>query len=136
MNRLPLIAIVSIPMFAFAALGQETVAKPGGAAQDSLPTAEEQMRVLNEKLDLTAKQQSRIKPILQRLHEATQSIMEDQNLSRDERLAKVRPHRQMADKKIREILSAEQKKKLDQYERGPHPEMHGTLSGTPKPPVQ
>jgi hypothetical protein len=28
-------------------------------------------------------------------------------------LAKVRPHRQLADKKIREILSAEQKEKLD-----------------------
>lgn len=136
MNRLPLIAIVSLPMFTFAALGQETAAKHGGAAQDSLPTAEEQMKVLSEKLDLTAEQQIKIKPILRRLHEATEKIIEDQTLSRDERLAKVRPHRLLADQKIREILSAEQKKKLDQYELGPHPEMHGTLSGTPKPAVQ
>jgi len=62
--------------------------------------------------------------------------MQDQNLSREERLAKVRPQRQMADKKMREVLSDEQKKKLDQYEQGPHQEMHGTLSGTPKPPAK
>jgi hypothetical protein len=136
MNRLPLIAIVSIPMFAFSPLGQDTAAKHGGAAQDSLPTAEEQMKALNGKLDLTAEQQIKIKPILQELHAATQSIMEDQTLSRDERLVRVRPHRRLADRKIREFLSAEQKKKLDQFELGPHQELHGTLSGTPKPPVQ
>ncbi len=55
--------------------------------------------------------------------------MQDQKLSREERLAKVRPQRQMANKKMREVLSDEQKKKLDQYEQGPHQEMHGTLSG-------
>jgi hypothetical protein len=136
MNRLSLIAIVSIPMFALAALGQQTAAQHGAAAQDSLPTAEEQVKVLTEKLDLSAEQQVEIKPIVQQLHEATQSIMDDQTLSRDQRLAKVRPQRRLADKKIREILSAEQKKKLDQYEQGPHPEMHGTLSGTPTPPAQ
>lgn len=129
MNRIFLTPIVSISMFAIAVLAQET---HGGAAQDSLPAAEEQMKVLNQKLDLTAEQRIKIKPIVQQLHEATETIIEDQTLSRDERLAKVRPHRLMADKKIREILSAEQKKKLDQYEAGPHPEMHGTLTGTPK----
>jgi hypothetical protein len=42
----------------------------------------------------------------------------------------------VTDKKMREILSDDQKKKLDQYEQGPHPEVHGTLSGTPKPPAR
>ena len=64
------------------------------------------------------------------------NVMQDQSLSREQRLAKVRPQRQMADKKMRAILSDEQRKKLDQYEQGPHGEMHGTLSGTPKPPAQ
>ena len=119
MNRTPLIATISICVFAFAALGQQPAAKPGGAAQESLPTVEQQLKVLNEKLDLTAAQQTKIKPILEQLHEVTQTVMEDQTLSRDERLAKVRPQRQIADKKIRDILNAEQKKKLDQYEQGP-----------------
>jgi Spy/CpxP family protein refolding chaperone len=132
MNRLPIITIVNLLMFAFAALGQEA----SGEGQGGLPTAEEQLKVLTEKLDLTAGQQIKIKPIVRHLHDATQRLMGDQTLSNDERLSKVRPHRLLADEKIREILTAEQKKKLDEYELGPHPEMHGTLSGTPKPAVQ
>lgn len=66
--------MASISMLAFAALGQETAVRHGGAAEDGLPTAEEQLRVLSEK--------------------------------------------------------------LDRYELGPHPEMHGSLSGTPNRPVQ
>jgi len=41
-----------------------------------------------------------------------------QKLSREERLAKVRPQRYKADKQIREILSDSQKKKLDHTCRG------------------
>ena len=76
--------------------------------------------MLNQKLDLTAGQQAKIKPILQHLHDTTENVIEDHTLSREERLAKVRPQRRMADKKMREILSDEQQKKLDQYEKGPH----------------
>ncbi len=108
----------------------------GGKAQDSLPSGEEQLKVLSEKLNLTAGQQAKIKPILQHLHDATENVIKDDNLSHQERLANVGPQRRMADKKMREILSDEQKKKLDQYEKGPHQEMHGTLSGTPKAPAR
>lgn len=103
---------------------------------DSLPSVQEQLKVLSEKLDLTAGQQAKIKPILQHLHDITENVIQNHTLSHEERLAKVGPQRQMADKKMREILSDEQKKKLDQYEKGPHPEMHGPLSGTPKPPAR
>ena len=136
MKRIPLIAVMSFSMFANAALAQRSAAKPGGEAQDSLPTVEEQLKVLKEKLGLSAKQQAKVRPILQQLHDATENVMQNQSLSREQRLAKVRPQRQMADKKMRAILSDEQGKKLDQYEQGPHGEMHGTLSGKPKPPAQ
>jgi Spy/CpxP family protein refolding chaperone len=115
-RRFFLIAIVSVAVFAAAGLGQ-----------NSVPTAEQQMKVLEEKLDLSAEQQVKIKPILEQLQEAIRDIAEDQTLSRDERLAKARPHRLAADKKIREVLSAEQKKKLDQVEAEPHPELHGAF---------
>ena len=65
MKRIPLIAIMSISMFARVALAQRSAAKPGSEAQDSLPPVEEQLKVLNEKLGLTAKQQAKVKPILQ-----------------------------------------------------------------------
>lgn len=136
MKRIPLVAMMSISMLAIGALAQQPAATPGSGAQESLPAVQVQLGVLNEKLDLTAGQQAKIKPILQHLHDITENLMQDDTLSHQERLAKVRPQRQVADKKVREILSDEQKKKLDQYENGPHPEMHGTLTGTPKPPAR
>jgi len=125
---------MSISMFANAALAQQSAAKPGSEGQDSLPPVEEQLKVLNEQLGLTAKQQSKVKSILQHLHDTTENVMKNQTLSREQRLAKVRPQRQMADEKMRPILNDQHRKKLDQYKQGPHAEMHGTLSGTPKAP--
>jgi Spy/CpxP family protein refolding chaperone len=145
MNRIRLLAIGAILIFALSAAGQQTAPSNGGPKeahdQDGtprgrVPTAEEQLKVLTAKLDLTSDQQARITPILQELRDATQKIVEDKSLSREERLAKVRPHRYKADKQIREILSDDQKKKLDQYEQGPHPEMHGDLSGGTAAPPQ
>ena len=136
MQRILLVAMMSIPMLAIGAFAQPSAATPGSGTGDSLPSVDEQMKVLDEKLNFTAGQQAKIKPILQHLHDITENVIQDHTLSHEERLAKVGPQRQMADKKMREILSDEQKKKLDQYEKGPHPEMHGTLSGTPKPPAR
>jgi Spy/CpxP family protein refolding chaperone len=144
MNRIRLLAIGAILIFAMTAAAQQTATGPGGtdkdehgqrAAQGDVPTVGQQLKVLTEKLDLTGDQQARITPILQELHDATQKLVQDKSLSREERLAKVRPQRYKADKQIREILSDDQKKKLDQYLQGPHSEMHGNLSGaTSSPP--
>jgi hypothetical protein len=60
--------------------------------------------------------------------------MQDENMSREERLGNVRARRIKADKKIREILNDDQKKKLDQLEQEPHPELHGNLNGATPPP--
>ncbi len=136
MNRL--LAIATMLIVALTAPAQQTAIRPGGTdkeeraqrgAQDGVPTVESQLKVLTEKLDLTSDQQARIKPILQELHDATLKLVRDKSLSHEERLAKVRPQRYKADKQIREFLSDDQKKKLDQYLQGPHSEMHGNLSG-------
>jgi len=104
------------------------------AAQDDVPIVGQMLKVLTEKLDLTGDQQARITPILQELHDTQQKLVQDKSLSREERLAKVRPQRYKADKQIREILTDDQKRKLDQYLQGPHPKTHGKLSGTTPPP--
>jgi len=130
---------------ALTAPAQQTATGPGGTdkdergqrgAQDDVPTVETRLKVLTEKLDLTGDQQAKVKPIIQEMNDATQKLVLDKSLSREERLAKVRPQRYKADKLIREILSDDQKKKLDQYLHGPHGEMPGNLSGaTPPPPA-
>ncbi len=146
MNRFHSAAFGIILIFALNVAAQQTATAPGSAgngkqgqlrAQDNVPSADEQLKVLTTKLDLTDGQQAKIKPILQSLHDATVKISRDQSLSRDERLSRVRPLRYRAHDQIGEILNDQQRKKLEQYMQGPHPEMHGKLSGatsSPQPP--
>jgi hypothetical protein len=138
MNRFRSLAIGTMLSCALATPAQQAANAAGATdkneqgqmgTQGSVPTVDEQLKVLTIKLDLSADQQARIKPILQELHDATLKVVQDQSLSREERLARVRPQRYKANEQIREILNDDQKKKLDQYLQGPHPEMHGNLTG-------
>jgi Skp family chaperone for outer membrane proteins len=94
-----------------------------------VPSVATQLKALTQNLDLTADQQQNIKPILEGLHDGTVKLVDNENLSADERLKQVQPLRLKADQKIRAILTDDQKRKLDQYEGAPHPELHGNLSG-------
>ena len=123
MNRLRLLAVGTILMFALTTVAQQ--ATPSA----SVPAAEGQLKFLAAKLDLTSGQQEKIKPILQELHDATVKLVHDENMSREERLDKVKDSRFAADKKIRAILNDDQKQKLDELEHEPHPELHGDPGG-------
>jgi hypothetical protein len=137
MNRIRVLAIGSMFLIPPAMLGQQTAptGEPAkGAAQGVvLPGVGDQLKVLTRKLDLSVDQQPKVKTILLDLHDASLKLMQDESASQEELLSKVRPLRMDADKKIREILSDDQKKKLDQYLQGPHSEMHGNLSGATPP---
>jgi Spy/CpxP family protein refolding chaperone len=134
MNRIRLLAIGSMLLIAPAMLAQQTAQTGGpakGAAQGvGLPDVGDQLKALTQKLDLSVDQQPKVKTILQELHDASLRLMQDENTSQDELLSKVRPLRMNADKKIREILTNDQKKKLDLYLQGPHSEMHGNPHGS------
>jgi hypothetical protein len=145
MTRFHLLAFGTILIFALNVPAQQAATAPASAdksgqgqpsMQDDVPSADDQLKVLTIKLDLTGDQQAKIKQILQGVHDATVKISQDESLSREERLARVRPFRYNARDQIRELLDDEQKKKLDVYMQGPHPEMHGNLSGattSPRP---
>jgi len=137
MNRTRLLAIGSMLLIASGVLAQQTAAtgEPAkGAAQSLvLPDVGDQLKVLTQKLDLSADQKPKVKTILQELHDASLRLMQEENTSQEELLSKVRPLRMNADKKIREILSHDQKQKLDLYLHGPHSEMHGNLHGATPP---
>ena len=137
MNRFRLLAIGSMLLIAPGMLAQQTAptGEPAkGAAQGVLlPDVGDQLKVLTRKLDLSVDQQPKVKTILQELHDASLKLMQGESTSHEELLSKVRPLRMNADKKIREILSDDQKKKLDQYLQGSHAEMHGNLSGATPP---
>ena len=97
------------------------------SAQSGVPSADEQLKILTARLVLSGDQQSKMKRILDDLHDNTVKIVQEPGLSHEERLAKVRPLRYKARDQMRAILNDEQKQKLDEYLQGPHPEMHGSL---------
>jgi len=132
MNRIRFVAIGTVLIFTLTTVAQQTATNTGNSAKSGLATTEEQLKVLTEKLALTGDQQTKIKPVLQHLHDATVKLIADKSLSREERLDKARPQFYEADQKIRAVLNEDQKKKLDQFEQEPHPEMHGSLSEAPR----
>jgi Spy/CpxP family protein refolding chaperone len=123
-NQIRSLAMGSLLLFALTAVAQQPAVAPNG-----VPTVEAQMKLFSDHLELTADQQARVKPILEELHDGTVRLVEDQNLSRDQRLEQVQPLRLNADRKIREVLTGDQKRKLDQLEQEPHAELHGDLHG-------
>jgi Spy/CpxP family protein refolding chaperone len=134
MKQIRILTTVIALLFATGTFAQSGQGNDNGSHQASgqgLPTVDVQLKILAEKLSLTGDQQTKVKPVLQELHDATLKLMHDEKLSQEERLDRVRPLRLSADKKIRKVLNDDQKNKLDQYEHGPHSEMHGDLHGTP-----
>jgi Spy/CpxP family protein refolding chaperone len=128
MNRLRLLAIatmltLALPMAALRAAQQPSTS--GDAQAAAMPSVEQHLKVLAEKLDLTSDQQDKTKPILQEMQDATQKYMQDESMSRDERRDYAKASRYKADRKLRLILTDEQKKKLDQIEEEWHSVSHG-----------
>jgi protein CpxP len=140
MNRIRLLAIGAMLMFAFTTVAQQAQqTTSSGEAQvgsGSASGVDRHMKLLTEKLDLTSDQQAKVKPILQEMHDAMQKFVQDESMSRDERMDNVKASRYKADREVRKILSDEQKKKLDQFEDEMHSEMHGNMNGATSPPAQ
>jgi Spy/CpxP family protein refolding chaperone len=142
MNHFRLLAVGTL-MLALASVAQQTaIARGHGEEQDhtqnsapvALPTIEQHLKMLTEKLDLTAEQQAKIRPILQRMQEEWQSVMRDTSLSEQARHDKMKSVRDQVDKQARPILDKTQKKKLDDLEQESHPASHGNGNGATQPP--
>jgi hypothetical protein len=140
MNRYHLLSIAAVLVFApatqaqLAASGTDASAMTASSVDSAgFPPVETQLKILTDQLGLSEAQQRRVRAILKGLHSATEKIARDKTLSQQQRLAKVRPERYRADQEMREVLNEDQKKKLDQYEAGPHGEMHGNLNGANTP---
>jgi Spy/CpxP family protein refolding chaperone len=144
MNRIRLLAMGMMVMFALTVVAQQAATQADrpvdGAAKNEhsqdvensgVPTVEGHLKMLTEKLDLTGDQQAKVGPILQEMHDGMQKLMQNKNMSGEERPRKLRACHLKADKKMREILSDDQKKKLDQLEQDAHMDLHGNVNGEP-----
>jgi Spy/CpxP family protein refolding chaperone len=125
MNRVRVLAIATLLALALPLAAQQASTSAEAQAAGGMPTVEQHLKVLAEKLDLTGDQQDKAKPILQEMQDATQKYMQDESMSRDERRDYAKASRYKADRKLRQILTDEQKKKLDQIEEEWHSGSHG-----------
>jgi protein CpxP len=136
MNRVQSTAAASLLLLTLAAVAppaSPAALAPAQNEQTGAPTPDQQLSVLTTKLDLTADQQAKIRPIFAQLDDLQAKLMADSTLTQEERLEKIRPARYKAANQIRAVLTDEQKPKFEAYLAGPHPEMHGNLNGSSAP---
>jgi len=135
MNRIQSVAIASllVTLGATAVPPANAASAPAQNEPAGVPAPDQQLSVLTAKLDLTADQRGKIRPILAELDDLQAKLMADATLTQDERMAKIRPARYKAADQIRAVLTDEQKPKFEAYLAGPHPEMHGNLNGSSAP---
>ncbi len=121
MNRIRLLGMNLLAIFALTAVALSAQTQSAAAISD----VDQHVKMLSEKLDLTTDQQAKVRPILQEMHDATEKIMQDESMSPDERAGLAKQVFYKADRKARQLLSDEQKKKLDQMEEDMHHGQHG-----------
>lgn len=116
MNRLRLLAVGMVLAFAVPAIAQQ----PATATAQQLPSVEHHLDVLSQKLSLTPDQKEKARPILQRMQDALQPVVNDTSLTVDQQHEKIHGIRIHADRELRSILTEEQKKTLDELESEMH----------------
>jgi len=123
MNRFRLLAITSVLTVAAAVFAQQpSTATSGQHEHGATATSkvEAHLQALSEKLDLTSDQQEKIRPILQRLFDGQQKLMQDTSLSDEQRHEQMKALHEKADKDARQFLNDDQKKKLGELESEHH----------------
>jgi len=103
--------------------GQDQSAQPGqqpGAATQSQgpsaagrPSIDDQVQSLAQQLNLSADQQAKVKTALEDQHTQAMNVVQDNSMSRDDKIQKIHTIRQGTIDKVRSALNDDQKKKFD-----------------------
>jgi len=120
MKRIRLLAVAFVLSCALPLMAQESAT---GAPPTHMPSVGDHVKVLSEKLALTADQQEKARPIIAEMQDSLQKVMDDQSLTEEQKHEQMHSAFMKADKELRVFLTDEQKAKLDEIER-PHSEMH------------
>jgi Spy/CpxP family protein refolding chaperone len=137
-QKLILLAVCMLAVGAFAQ--QNPPAQGGGDDQGrqrrGMPSVDDQVKNLTEKLSLTDDQQGKVKTILEDTRSQMTKVMQDDSMSREDKMAKGRTLREASNGKIRDLLTDDQKKKFDDMQKEAQERMRqrqqGGDSGNPK----
>jgi hypothetical protein len=97
-------------------------------------TPDEQVARMTKRYNLSADQQTQIKPILANAQQQMMALRQDSSMSRDDKMAKMKSIHEDSSAKIQAILNDSQKQKFaqDQQRRQEHmQEQQGPPAGAP-----
>jgi hypothetical protein len=118
MSRIRLLALAVLVELAVLApiVAQQSAAAPTEHPM-TLPSVDQHVKVLSDKLALTADQQEKARPIIAEMQDAMQKAMDDTSLTQEQQHARMHSAFMKADKEMRPFLTDEQKSKLDEMEK-------------------
>jgi len=93
--------------------------QPGAATQSQSPSAagrpsiDDQVQSLSQQLNLSADQQAKVKTALEDQHTQAMNVVQDNAMSRDDKIQKIHTIREGTINKVRTALNDDQKKKFD-----------------------
>ena len=125
MNRRRAITLTAAMLFTLPAIQPVVAQQSEAPPPHSQPSVDDHLRMLSQKLDLTAEQQDKARPIITDMQAEMQKIMDDKSLSPDESMSKRHAVFMKADKQFREFLTDDQKTRLDELEQQMHSGSHG-----------
>jgi Spy/CpxP family protein refolding chaperone len=138
MRKVVLVAIFLLGAVCFAQQNPPAQPPPGGdqtqGPRRGMPSVDDQLKMLSDRLKLTADQQAKIKPVLEDQRTQMQALMKDDSLSQDDRRAKMRSVRDSTNSKIRDVLTDDQKKQFDEMQQQMRDRMRGQQPGGQNPP--
>lgn len=77
------------------------------------PSIDDQVQSLAQQLNLSADQQAKVKTALEDQHTQAMNVVQDNSMSRDDKIQKIHTIRQGTIDKVRTALNDDQKKKFD-----------------------
>jgi len=121
MNALKKLCFLAVCLLAIGAAAQQNPPAQGSGENQGggrrMQSVDDQLKNLTEKLNLTTDQQAKIKPILEDTRSEMTKVMQDDSMSREDKMAKGRSLREASNGKIRQLLNDDQKKKFDEMQK-------------------
>jgi periplasmic protein CpxP/Spy len=116
--------LLATSLLGAAAFAQQNPAPPPPSGGDQpqgqrrgMPSVDDQIKMMSDRLNLTPDQQTKIKPILEDQRTQAQALRKDESLSDDDRRNKMRTLRESTNSKVRDILTEDQKKQFDEMQQ-------------------
>lgn len=94
---------------------QPSTSQPAQSDHPQMPSIDEQVQKLSDRINLSNDQQAKVKTILEDQHTQAVGLMKDDSLSQDDKRQKIMSLRQATVSKIKDTLNDDQKKKFDTY---------------------